>query len=80
MPEKGIRRTYSQCPFEIQIWDGQGMMSTGSGFFYKLNDSWFLVTNWHVFSGRHFLTKRPLLKSGRFPTYSGLRLCVWAYL
>ena len=68
MPEKGIRSTYSQCPFEIQTWDQQGLLSTASAFFYELDQSWFLVTNWHVISGRNSLTKRPLMQSGRFPT------------
>ena len=67
MPEQGIRSTYSQCPFEIQVWDDQGIISTGSGFFYEADNEWFLITNWHNFSGRHFLTKDPL--SRRAPTF-----------
>ena len=69
MPEQGIRSTYSQCPFEIQMWDDQGVISTGSGFFYEVDNEWFLITNWHNFSGKHFLTKDPLSPSGRSPTF-----------
>lgn len=74
MPEKGIRSTYSQCPFEIQMWDDHGMLSTGSGFFYELDNTWFLVTNWHNLSGKNFLNNRPLMESRRFPTYIKVKL------
>ena len=74
MPEKGIRSPYSQCPFEIQMWDDQGMLSTGSGFFYELNNTWFLVTNWHNLSGKNFLNKRPLMQTRRFPTHIKVKL------
>ncbi|MCY4363217.1 MAG: hypothetical protein OXE42_13710 [Gammaproteobacteria bacterium] len=67
MPEKGVRSTYSQCPFELQMYDEQGMIATGSAFFFEINDEWFLITNWHNVSGKHFLENRPLL-NGRFPT------------
>ena len=69
MPEKGIRSTYSQCPFEIQMWDDQGIISTGTAFFYEFRNRWFFVTNWHNFSGRHFVTKCPLSYGARTPTY-----------
>ena len=77
MPEQGIRSTYSQCPFQIYMCDDDGVMSTGSAFFYFVGLEWFLVTNWHNFSGRHFLTKEPLNPSGRFPTYIKGKLSSW---
>ena len=67
MPEHGIRSTYSQCPFELHMHDEQGMISTGSAFFFGIDDEWFLITNWHNVSGKHFLTKKPLSK--RVPTH-----------
>ncbi len=68
MPEKGVRSTYSQSPVQILMHDDQGLISTGTAFFYSLDDEWFLVTNWHNISGKNFLTKDPI--SGlRFPTY-----------
>ena len=67
MPEQGIRSTYSQCPFQIQVWDSQGCLSVGTGFFYELNDNWFLITNWHVLSGRSTFSKEQL--SPRVPEY-----------
>ena len=60
MPEHGIRSIYSQCPFELQMHDAQGVISTGSAFFFGIDDEWFLITNWHNVSGKHFLTKKPL--------------------
>ena len=67
MPEHGTRSTYSQCPFELQMYDEQGIIATGSAFFFEINDEWFLITNWHNVSGKHFLDNRPLV-NGRFPT------------
>lgn len=68
MPENGVRSTYSQCPVQILMYDDIGLISTGSSFFYEYNNEWFLITNWHNLSGRHFLTKEPL-SGNRFPTY-----------
>ena len=68
MPEQGIRSTYSQCPFQIQMWHDQSVISTGSAFFFEVDNKWFLITNWHNFSGKHFLTKEPLIP-GLFPTF-----------
>ena len=66
MPEKGIRSTHSQCPFELHMHDQEGLISTGSAFFFEIDEHWFLITNWHNVSGKHFLTKGPL--SRRLPT------------
>ena len=61
MPEHGIRSTYSQCPFQLLMRDQRGnVVSSGSGFFFEMADAWFLITNWHNVSGRHFLTREPL--------------------
>ena len=43
MPEHGIRSTYSQCPFELHMHDEQGVISTGSAFFFGIDDEWFLI-------------------------------------
>ena len=69
MPEHGIRSAYSQCSFQIQMWDGHGLLATGSAFFYEHAGAWFLITNWHNLSGRQFLSGEPLTQSGRFPTH-----------
>lgn len=69
MPENGVRSTYSQCPVQIYMCDDDGIISTGTAFYFMHNQEWFLITNWHNISGRNFLTKSPLSKNGRFPTY-----------
>ena len=71
MPEHGIRSTYSQCPFQIQIWHKQSMIATGTAFYYELGGEWFLITNGHNFTGRHFLTDEPLDPNPTplFPTF-----------
>ncbi len=75
MPEKGIRSTYSQCPFELLMQDQKGTIASGSGFFFEVDDQWFAITNWHNVSGRHFLNHKPLSNCNRFPTHLTVKLC-----
>ena len=77
MPEQGVRSTYSQCPFQIQMCDGNGVIGTGTGFLFELDDEWFLVTNWHNFSGRHAFNKQPLLSDAHFPEYVNVKLATY---
>ena len=46
--------------------DGQPL-GGGTGFFYKHNAKWYVVTNWHVLSGRHPLTGQPRHSSAAVP-------------
>ena len=69
MPERKIRSTYSQCPFQIQTWDDHGILGAGTGFFYESREEWFLITNWHVVSGLNPFTQKPQFDHGCFPTY-----------
>ena len=73
MPERGIRSTYSQCPFQIQMRDTQGVIGTGTGFFFEMEGEWFLITNWHNISGKHAFTKTPLSQASRFPEHLGVK-------
>ena len=67
MPEHGIRSTFSQCPFQLLVRDQHGdVISTASAFFFEMDASWFLITNWHVVAGRHFLDRQPLGISTQF--------------
>ena len=62
MPEHGIRSTYSQCPFQLLIRSQDGtILSAASAFFFETRGNWFIITNWHVVSGLHFLTRNPLV-------------------
>lgn len=67
MPEKGIRSTYTQSPFQILMYDNDGLISTGTAFLYEYNSALYLITNWHNVSGKHFLSKEKL--GTRCPTY-----------
>lgn len=49
MPEVGIRHALSQCPFQIVMYDGSGLLSSGTAFFYEHENECFLITNWHNF-------------------------------
>lgn len=69
MPEQGIRSTYSQCPFQLQMCDTEGTIGTGTGFFFELEGEWFLITNWHNVSGKHAVDNTPLSKSSGFPEH-----------
>ncbi len=64
MPEHGIRSTYSQCPFQVGVCGHDGtILSAATAFFFEMNSSWFIITNWHVVTGRHFLSRQPLANS-----------------
>lgn len=51
------------------MYDDAGLTSTGTAFFYFCENSWFLITNWHNLSGRHFLSKEPLSRPPKLPTH-----------
>ena len=62
MPKHGVRSTYSQCPFQLLISGQNGrVLSSASAFFFETDGKWFIITNWHVVSGRHFLNRQPLV-------------------
>lgn len=42
-------------------------LATASGFIVKHNDCHFLITNWHVVTGRHAETGKPMHKMGSVP-------------
>ena len=68
MPEHGIRSTYSQCPFQLLVHDQAGaVLSSASAFFFETDGAWFIITNWHVVSGRNFLDREPLVTPFREP-------------
>ena len=69
MPEHGIRNSLSLCPFQIFADLGGGRLSCGTAFFYEHADEDFLITNWHVVTGRDPFTKAPLYPLGGFPDH-----------
>ena len=76
--EHGIRSPLSQCPFSLEMLYESRILASASGFFYESEQKRsFLVTNWHNVSGRHFITKNPImLDTGTplFPTHLRAKL------
>lgn len=52
---------------EVFARDTAARLGEASGFFCQLRQRTFLVTNWHVVSGRHFQTRHALHYSGALP-------------
>ena len=69
MPERGIRSTYSQCPFQLLMCDQGGLISSGTAFFHETDGKWFVITNWHNVTGRDFQTGKTLSSQARVPTH-----------
>lgn len=44
-------------------------IGSGTGFFVKRDNQWFLVSNWHVFSGRNRQTGQPIHSSCAIPDH-----------
>ena len=63
MPEHGVRNIYSQCPFRIDTYYEASPLGHATGFFVEYEGSWFIITNGHVVTGRHFLNGRILSDS-----------------
>ena len=60
MPEHGVRSPYSTCPFQVRVHGHDGTaLSAATAFFFETDGEWFVITNWHVVTGRHFLSRKP---------------------
>ena len=77
VPEHGVRSGYSTCPFELMTLDQNGVISTATAFFFENAGVSFVVTNWHVVSGKHFLTKDPVDGQGRCPARMVAKLATY---
>ena len=58
---------FSSVPVQIVLWRGDVELGTATGFFYKRHASDYLITNWHVLSGRDANTGQTLLNTGAIP-------------
>ncbi|MBX3492473.1 MAG: trypsin-like peptidase domain-containing protein [Parvibaculum sp.] len=52
----------------LEMFFGDQLLASGSGFFWKDGERTFLVSNWHNFSGINPTTGQPLSSSGGRPT------------
>ena len=68
------RNALTRCPFQILSYDSAGQFGAGTGFFYSLGDERFLITNWHVVTGKDAFTREPLHPSRRLPEYLNVKL------
>ncbi|MDP6183062.1 MAG: trypsin-like peptidase domain-containing protein [Gammaproteobacteria bacterium] len=59
--------SFRVAKLEILAQDTQAALGDATGFFCEFRDHTFLVTNWHVVSGRHHQTKIPLHRSQALP-------------
>lgn len=59
---------HSLTSLPLELWFGERFISNASAFFMRSYGRYFLVTNWHVLSGRHAQTGQPLHKHGAIPT------------
>ena len=58
---------YSFAPLHMKLRYGVQTIGTATGFVYETNDSLYLITNWHVASGRNRFTGQPLHKDSLTP-------------
>lgn len=78
MPERRVRSTYSQAPVQILLYDGGGIVSSGSGFFFTHRADRYLITNWHIVTGRNFFTRAVLDKvNARTPSWLEIKTSTW---
>ena len=47
--------------------DGSVYITNATGFLYRKNDDYYLITNLHVVSGRNIFTQQPLDQNGALP-------------
>lgn len=51
----------------LELLSSEQSLGTATGFFYKKDAQWYLITNWHVFSGRLPKNGQPRHPSGAVP-------------
>jgi hypothetical protein len=67
----------------LEIVHNNQIIGSATGFIIELNNTHYLVTNWHVVSGGHTATNQPSLQEGITPTHlniiyhSSTRLGAW---
>jgi len=67
----------------LEIVHNNQIIGSASGFVVEFNNNYYLVTNWHVVSGRNPATNQSLLQGGITPTHlyithhSSVRLGTW---
>ena len=68
------RYSVSSVPLRLTV--GNVALGKGTGFFYERNGSTFIVSNWHVLSGRNPIDGQPTNRNGAIPTNLEFPACV----
>lgn len=58
---------YSMTSYYVDVFFNDIKLSNATCFFTKIKDAYYLVTNWHIVSGRNADTKECLNKMGSVP-------------
>jgi hypothetical protein len=58
---------FSVAVTPLRLFFGQKLLSSGTGFFWQAENTHFLITNWHNFSGRDPNTGKHLSETGAEP-------------
>ena len=70
----GVKNPRSCCPFQVIAEDDSKHEHYATGFFYECNDQLFLITNWHVVSGKNWPSKKSTWPGGRRPTRLAMKI------
>ena len=57
----------SRCTTPVEAFFNETSLGTSTGFFYQEAGQNYLVTNWHVITGKHHITGTHLGKLGSHP-------------
>jgi hypothetical protein len=57
----------SICSVMLEMYFGDQILATGTGWFWRLSDGIALVTAWHNFSGLHHTIRKPISRYGGIP-------------
>lgn len=60
---------YSHTSLPVSVGFDETPLSTATAFFVDFGGNLLLFTNWHVVSGRHFDTQKPLSKNAAIPNW-----------
>ncbi|MBT5824020.1 trypsin-like peptidase domain-containing protein [Candidatus Peregrinibacteria bacterium] len=72
-PRKVNIDPFTLIPLHLELYFNATCLSDATGFIIKENEKYYLITNWHVVTGRHPKDGMPLSKHGGVPNW----LTVW---
>ena len=69
-----IKERLSYVPIKIESFFDDTQLSCGTGFFYEYGTTTYLLTNWHMVSGRNTSNGQPLSRTGAIPNKMHIRI------